>query len=544
MTRDTAALARTRHDLLVIGGGIHGLFTAYDAAQRGLSVALVERADFGSGLSFNHQRTLHGGLRALGSGQVGKVRRQIAERRAWAFMAPHLVRPLPFLVGTYRWSRRSRLALRVAFKAYDVIGRHRNSGVPPELHLPRARLESVATARGLFPEIDRTRLTGGAVWYDYQTRAPDRLTWAVAKAAIDAGALLANYVEATTPLVSNGRVTGCRVTDHLTNETHEVMASVTVLAAGSGLGPLLDSFGADGAPPLLRAMNMLVDRRAKDIALVAATPSGRMLTAVPWHGRLLVGTHQSAQTVPALEPSPPDEAVEQLLQEANAAFPGLSVTRHDVRLLQHGLTPATTVRGRVDLLPEPRVIRHARRGRAGLLSLVGVKYTTARWAAARAVDAACEELGRPRGRCRTASTALPHAGVADVSGRLTETLRALDIVLDRDVADHLGAWYGTEAPAVVEHAAARQLLSRIDPSSPVLEGEVSYALAHARAVRLADVVLRRTSLGSDGHPGRAILERAAVIAGESNGWTDARRLEEIAAVDATFRSEPTVATGR
>src|ERR1051325_5122264 len=100
MLRDLDALTRRRFDLLVIGGGIHGLFAAYDAAQRGLSVALVDAADFGSGLSFNHQRTLHGGLRALQSGQISKARRQIRERRTWARIAPHLVRPLPFLIGT------------------------------------------------------------------------------------------------------------------------------------------------------------------------------------------------------------------------------------------------------------------------------------------------------------------------------------------------------------------------------------------------------------------------------------------------------------
>jgi glycerol-3-phosphate dehydrogenase len=118
-----------RADLLVVGGGIHGLFAAYDAAARGLSVVLVERADFGSGLSFNHQRTIHGGLRALEHGQIGKVRQQIAERRTWARIAPHLLRPLPFLIGTYRWTRRSRWMLKAGFAAYDFLGRSRNAHV-------------------------------------------------------------------------------------------------------------------------------------------------------------------------------------------------------------------------------------------------------------------------------------------------------------------------------------------------------------------------------------------------------------------------------
>jgi glycerol-3-phosphate dehydrogenase len=161
--RDVEALARQRWDLLVIGGGIHGLFAAYDAAQRGLSVALVDGADFGSGLSFNHQRTLHGGLRALHNGQLGKTRQQVNERRTWARIAPHLVRPLPFLVGTYAGTSRSRPALRLGFALYDLVGRDRDAGVPVELHLPHARLESATTTRKLFPGISETGLTGGAI---------------------------------------------------------------------------------------------------------------------------------------------------------------------------------------------------------------------------------------------------------------------------------------------------------------------------------------------------------------------------------------------
>src|SRR5262252_2103045 len=127
MPRQLEDLARGRYDLLVVGGGIHGLFAAYDAAQRGLSVALVERADFGSGLSFNHQRTIHGGLRTLQHGHLRKTRQQIYERRTWARIAPHLIRPLPFLIGTYGYGRRSRAALGAGFAVYDRIGRARNN---------------------------------------------------------------------------------------------------------------------------------------------------------------------------------------------------------------------------------------------------------------------------------------------------------------------------------------------------------------------------------------------------------------------------------
>ncbi len=115
MTRDTSRLSATRFDVLVIGGGIHGLAVAYDAAQRGFATALVERGDFGSGSSFNHAKTVHGGLRSLQTGDIAKARFSILERRAMARIAPPLVTPLAFMMGTTRKLTRSTLAMRAGF---------------------------------------------------------------------------------------------------------------------------------------------------------------------------------------------------------------------------------------------------------------------------------------------------------------------------------------------------------------------------------------------------------------------------------------------
>ncbi|MFI5176955.1 MAG: FAD-dependent oxidoreductase [Vicinamibacterales bacterium] len=534
MPRQVEDLARGRFDLLVVGGGIHGLFAAYDAALRGLSVALVERADFGGGLSFNHQRTIHGGLRALEGGHLGKARQQIHERRTWARIAPHLLRPLPFLVGTYRWTRRSRWLLKAGFSVYDVLGRGRNADVSPELHLPTARLESAAATRRLFPGIADGSLTGGAIWYDYQTRHPDRLTWTVALAAAQAGARLANYVTAVRPLTAGSKIMGAEVRDELTGATHTIEASATLLAAGGNLPLVMGAFGVDEAPALVRAMNVLLDRPARDIATAAPGPSGRMLTAVPWRGFVLVGTHQSTGPVAADESHPPVEAVEACLADVNATFPRLKAELKDIRMLHYGLTPGIVRNGRADLLPDPQVIEHARRGVPGLFSMVGVKYTTARVAAERAVDVISRSLGRAAPRSQTAARVLPHAGIADAEGRLIEVLRELGVDLDREVIEHLTSWYGTEAPDVARFAASTDRVDRLDPHAPVLTAEIAYAATRAQAHRLSDAVLRRTLLGSAGHPGRAALERAADVMAQTLGWSAERRTQELAATEAVY----------
>jgi glycerol-3-phosphate dehydrogenase len=384
----------------------------------------------------------------------------------------------------------------------------------------------------LFPAIAPTGLTGGAIWYDYQTRHPDRLTWLVACAARRAGATLANYVRALGPRrAADGRVSGATLRDELDGRELEVAANVTLLAAGPALGDLLHAFGAGDGPPLLRAMNVLLARPARDIALAAPGRSGRMLTAVPWAGSRLVGTAQSDTTVPAGQGAPSTEEVHAFLEDANTAFPALHAKSDAVRLVHWGLTPALVRAGRAELRPDPEITQHPRQR---MIAMVGVKYTTARAAAEEAIDAAAGMLGNPTRRCRTADTPLPHASIADDEGRLAETQRALGVELPGDISTHLASWYGTEAPEILNHAAARGEIDRLDPVSTVLAGEISYAVETADAIRLSDAVLRRTLLGSAGHPGRAALERAASIMARLRGWSPEEIEREIQLVEQRY----------
>ena len=503
MQRDPVQLTRDAYDVLVVGGGIHGLFAAYDAASRGFRTALVDRGDLGGALSANHQRTIHGGLRALQGGNLAKTRAQILERRTWARIAPHLLRPLPFLFGTYRSPKRSRFAVRAGLKLYDYLARHRNDQVTPELHLPKGRLESAAATKRLFAGISEAGLTGGAMWYDYQTSQAERLTWAVAVAAADAGATIANYVNVTGP---NAGHTGVRAADALTGAAFEINAKVIVLAAAEGLGGLTSAFGVSAAPPLVRAMNLLLDRPAMDMALVAPSSTGRMLTAVPWRGFLLVGTSQSADIVPAGTRASQDE-INEFLDEANAAFPRLKATVADIRLVQQGLVPAADTKNGLDLIPD-FVVRYDT-AHPNVVTLIGAKYTTARLAAERAIDQASRHLGHTGHRCSTATRPLPHAAIADVEGQLVETARALGCELDPMLQRHLASWYGTEGADVLRFAMASQWQTKtLSTDSPVLAAEIAYARINSMAATVDDAVYRRTALGGTGRVSPATIEKA------------------------------------
>ena len=341
MIRDLSRLTARDFDLLVVGGGIYGLTIAYDAAQRGLSVALVERSDFGAATSFNHLKTIHGGLRYLQSADFGRMRESIRERRTFARIAPRFVAPLPFVMATSPSLTRNPLAMRAAFALDALMGSDRNDGLDPARHLPAGRIVSGSEARGLMEGTVESPTGSCAMWHDYQTVQGDRLTLAFALAAAKHGAELANYVEAVEP--RRGRNKGsCRrqgARDVLTGSEFDINARVVVNAAGPWGSIVLTKTGVPGRWPLLKAMNLVTSRPARKAAVVAATRTGRALVLLPWQGRTLVGTSESSD-----ERQPDDQEAHRgemlpFLADVNDTFPALHLQPEEVTLVHRGIVP-------------------------------------------------------------------------------------------------------------------------------------------------------------------------------------------------------------
>jgi glycerol-3-phosphate dehydrogenase len=535
--RDLDALAGTVHDILIIGGGIYGLAIAAEASRRTLRVALVDAGDFAAATSFNHQKTAHGGLRSLQSGRIDRARESIRERRALARIAPRLLRPLPFIVGTYRSLVKNRLALRLAFRFDRWLGRHRNDAVEPELHLPRPRLTSRAATLKLFAGVRAQGLTGGAMWYDYQIVETNRLAIAFAESADAHGARLANYAEAVEPLRESGAIAGMRVRDRLTGAEIDVRARLTINAAGAHSGEIMRAFGVSRECLFVKAMNLVTSRPASDIALAAPTSNGRMLTLVPWRGRALIGTSQSADFRGPDDLPVTVAEVDAFIAEINAAFPALKLTRDEVLLVHRGIVPAQRGRGgRADLLPAPRILDHARDSAPGAMTVIGAKYTTARGVAARVVSRAARRLGASVRASPGDRKPLAGAGIADHEALAIETARAVGLELAPSIIGRLTAVYGDRCAQIV-----RIMAEQSDWRMPLVSGqtaigaEVIYVIRHEMACTLADIVIRRTELGSGGHPGAALVESAARIAGDELGWDADRRNQEISAVDEFYR---------
>jgi glycerol-3-phosphate dehydrogenase len=542
MQRDLRRLADSKFDVIVVGAGFYGVTTAWDAAQRGLSVAIIDKDDFGAATSFNNLKTLHGGLRSLQTLNFRQMRLFIRERRALARILPHLVRPLPFVIPTTRNPRRSALAMRIVFAINDAVARDRNQGLPdPGTHLPDSEIVSRDEALQLNPVVSPTGVTGGAIWYDYQMLSTDRVTLSFLLSAVDAGACAANYVQVNRLLQQDKRVTGVKVEDKLTGEAFAIRGSVVVNAAGPWAASLLADLpaSAQGAPPprLSRAMNIVTRKVVNDHAC-GGLANGRYLFMVPWRDVSMLGTSHDAHEGPADALKVSRWDLEAFLKDAREAFPHANLTAADVRMIHRGLLPMISGEGsHVRLMKESQVVDHSKHGLPGLVSVFGVRYTTARHTAQRAVDAVFHALGHETPPpCRTAETPLQGGSINRMDSFLKAVSQRDVDGIPTDTLKRIATTYGTGYDRVLQMARDVPSLARpLGRVCDVIGAEILYAARREMALKLSDALIRRTEAGAAGHPGSDAVERAAAIMARAHDWDEWRMRNEIAEVESFFR---------
>jgi glycerol-3-phosphate dehydrogenase len=533
MVRDLRRLADTGFDLVIVGGGIYGAIAAWDAVLRGLSVALIDKDDFGSGTSFNNLKTLHGGLRSLQSLNFSQMRLFIRERRALARIAPHLVHPLPFVVPTYRSPMRSGVAMRMALAINDVVSSDRHEGIAdPALRLPRGHLVGREECLRLNPVIDPKGVTGGAVWYDYQLQNADRMTLSFILGAADGGAAIANYVRAVAFIRDGAKVAGVRAEDRFTGAQLDIRGSVVLNAAGPWAPALLRTLGGNATLPaaqLSRAMNVVI-KPVVGTHACAGRASGRFL--------FIVGTSHGTHVGSADELAVNRWDLEAFLADARDAFPHAALGASDVRLVHRGFLPMLSGNdAHVKLLRESVVVDHSRDNTPGLVTVFGVRYTTARHTAAQAIDAVFRAKGeRSFPASRTAETPL-------VGGAISDKESFLRAVLVRDVRGaapdtlrRLAETYGTQYDAILRLIRDEPVLAEpLGRHCPVTGAEIYHAVRFECALKLSDALVRRTEAGSAGPPGKDAVEKTAQIMARLLGWDEWRMRNEVAEIEAFYR---------
>lgn len=472
-------------DLIVIGGGATGVGIAVDASSRGHATLLLEQSDFGKGTSSRSTKLVHGGVRYLQQGNVPLVMEALKERGILRKNAPHLVHDLPFVVPNYRWWEAPFYG--VGMRVYDVLAGKYGFG--------HSRNLSVEETVERIPTIETDGLRGGVVYHDGQFDDA-RLLVHLAITAAEQGAALVNYMPVTGLLKSgSGFVAGVTARDLETGHTFEIRARAVVNATGA-FADAVRSMDEPGAAPIVRpsqGVHIVLDRAflpGSSAIMVPQTDDGRVLFAIPWRNRVVVGTTDTPVPDIALEPRPFEEEVDFLLQHAARYLtrdPGLE----DMKSIFVGIRPLVAEGGEGDTAEISR--EHVLRvSPSGLLTIAGGKWTTYRKMAEDAVDAAETLGGLDPARCVTAD---------------------LNIHGYHQHAERFGALavYGSDAPRILElQRETPELEAAVHPELELTAAEVAWACRSEMARTVDDVLARRSrSLVFDA---RAAVEAAPEVA--------------------------------
>jgi len=490
--RDWDALGKRSFDLLVVGGGINGTGVARDAARRGLSVALVEKEDFGYGTTGRSTRLVHGGLRYLAMYDFGLVRESLLERERLFHNAPHLVRPLTFLIPFYRGQRTPPWKLKLGLALYDALaGRS---------VIPRHRLYSRDELLAIEPGLRAEGLRGGASYGDGQVQLVERLCVENVLDAAAHGATVLNHARAESMRrEADAWVVGVR--DLLTGRLLEARATRIVNTTGPWI---------DRAPGIHRVksrmtkgVHLVAPAHTKHAVLLFSPDDDRVFFSVPWLGQQLVGTTDTDFS------AEPDE---------------VAADAQDIEYLRRGIAfmlPAADMgtihyayAGIRNLVPEEGKSESADPAGPDVVSLVGGKITPYRDVCEQVVDLLTT---RP---ADTAEAPLPGAP-ADLAALIHALARRCrELRLSPSHAETLATTYGTRAHQVLDHVAADPTMAALlCPHAPLLRAEVVFSVETEMARCAADVLLRRTRAGWEPCEGKdalsAVLDELDRILGRS-----------------------------
>lgn len=521
MIRNFERLKDGPFDLLVIGGGVYGAWTAMDASLRGLRTALVDRGDWACATSSASTKLIHGGLRYLEQLRLDLVHASLLERRRLAGLAPHRVTPLIFGIPMHEQDRVGVLKFKTGLWLYDKMAGE-GQPVPPHERLSREK-----TAER-WPFLDARRLRGSFLYGDCQTDDA-RMVLDVVDGACRAGAVTVNYAEAVSLMFEKGRAAGAVVEDRAGKGAAEVRARVVVCAAGPWVSNLAASHAVESGVRFSRGTHLVLPALPTDDALLLLSRrDSRIFFIVPWYGKSLVGTTDSPFAGSPDEVAPTAEEIDYLLEEANLHLAGAGWRRESVigafaglRTLKNepGSSLSQTTREWSVLEPKP-----------GLLVSVGGKYTTARLDAGRLVDRVLAALGLPSaGSAPTVSALLPSTPKSEFRQWRKEILaRARSGGLSSCCAESLIFRFGIGAERIlagVENApeAGRKLAEDL----PFLRGEIEYSAKNEMVVHLNDLLRRRMPLVLLRRPDRLLAEAVARTVAPSLNWSKRRQADEV-----------------
>jgi glycerol-3-phosphate dehydrogenase len=514
-----ACLSGQKFDVLVIGGGINGVAIARECARSGKRVALVEQHDFASGTTSRSTRMIHGGLRYLERGEIHLVRESLRERDRLQRRYPHLVRPMQFLLAIgndHRSFMRSALAIRTGLWLY-----HHWAGAQPEIYSDAETFER--------------QLDGGHSWsvYSYedaQCEFPERLVAEWLEEALAYGTAARNYAQALEILQKDGRATGARMRDAITQKEFQIDAEQIVNAtgpwadfvlAGSGLGSIRLVGGVRGShivfPQFPGAPTAAVYTEALD---------GRPFFVIPWNNQVLVGTTEVADSGDPGEAQPAADETDYLFDSFSRLFSRSGLRKGDIRYTLAGIRPLPYAPGKkLSAVTRKHIIHdHREEGAAGLFSIIGGKLTTAMSLARETA----RKLGIPVTEPVNVLAAPAPANGVESTLKQWAHLVACKAGISESSAHAIAAWHGQRALSIACAASLHEnLRAPLCSHSEHIVAEAVEAVMHESAVTLADILLRRVPVALGPCWSETCSMEAATRIGAALGWERAEIYEEL-----------------
>ncbi len=487
-------------DVVIIGGGATGLGCAVDAASRGYSTVLLDMHDFSKGTSSRSTKLVHGGVRYLQQGDVSLVIEALKERGLLIQNAPHLVSHQSFIVPSYKWW--SGPFYGVGMKVYDVLA--------GKLNIKKSKSLTVEETLEKIPTLETEGLLGGTMYYDGQFD-DSRLALNLAQTAADHGALPLNYMKVTGLLKnSSDLITGVEALDMVKGENYSINARVVINATGIFTDSIL-TMDDEFHKPMIQCsqgIHLVLDKEflPGDAAImVPHTDDGRVLFAVPWHGKALVGTTDTPIKKPDLEPKALEEEIDFVLRHA-ARYLSKDPTREDVKSVFAGLRPLVKPEDETSTSQISRS-HHLQVSESGLVTIAGGKWTTYRKMAQDTVDQAVLVAGLQESEC------------------ITEGLRIHGWLKNTDMENHLHV-YGSDRVGIDKLIKKRpELGEQIHPNLPYLKAEVIWAARKEMAITIDDVLSRRTRMllldaKASLESAETVAELLAIEFNEDQAWID------------------------
>ncbi len=488
MQRNIEQLRKTTYDILVVGGGINGASIAHLAAREGRSVALLEKGDFASGTSSKSTKLIHGGLRYLENLEFDLVYESLKERRAQLQAAPHLVKPLAFVIPVYEGDRRPLWMMRLGVFLYDLLAGPYKIG--PREGLSRERILE------LEPGLKKEGLKGGVLYYDAQMDDA-RLCLENVLAADDAGAHVANYVRVTDFVKEKGRAVGVRAVDVLSGKPFEVRAKRVVVTGGPWSNELL-RLDAPKAREKVRATKgihiVYKDKLSHHALFIPSGSDKRIFFVIPWLGHSLIGTTDTDYkgSPDSVTAEPAD--IDYLMRETRRVFPQMDLSEGKILSTFAGLRPLVRQGGSESKVSRKHLFY---RSPSGVIFVVGGKYTTYRKVAEDCLKKIFRGFKTPGPFTVYGSGAILEAA-EDVACRLK-----MDEALIRELTER----YGSRSQDLFDMVEADPCLGeKLSNDPPVIRAEIVYSMKIEMACTEEDIVARRLPLSYLGPVPQAVRE--------------------------------------